>query len=211
MLGFTMFEADSPQAANATLAKVVKSADIRLWEGFPVMLANSLDKQWFNYGQTERLLGTSKWMSVLDSLIAMSLALYEVLNVRSPQIDAFRGQFNPEKRQDYAYISDKLKNKEDFALSGQTMSSERVRTAFTRYSGDKETRLTDLLSEQTLYDLQHALSQIFSSRQKELILKKLRGEPLTKTEREYYSRVIKKKIQALANPELHRLSQRLLS
>jgi hypothetical protein len=33
---------------------------------------------------------------------------------------------------------------------------------------------------------------------------------MTKVEKEYYSRKVKKKVAALANPELHRLAQRLM-
>jgi hypothetical protein len=54
------------------------------------------------------------------------------------------------------------------------------------------------------------MSQIFSKKQKELFLKKLRGEKLKKTEREYYSRSIKKKVLALANSNLHKLAERLI-
>ena len=45
---------------------------------------------------------------------------------------------------------------------------------------------------------------------KELFKKKLNGERLTKTEKEYYSRTVKKKVSALANPELHRFAQKLM-
>ena len=58
--------------------------------------------------------------------------------------------------------------------------------------------------------LEYALSQIFSPKQKELFKKKLSGDSFTKTEREYYSRTVKKKVLALANPELHRLAQKLM-
>jgi hypothetical protein len=57
--------------------------------------------------------------------------------------------------------------------------------------------------------LEYALSQLFSPKQKELFQKKLKGELLTKTEKEYFSRTVKKKVAALANPELHRLAQKL--
>jgi hypothetical protein len=38
----------------------------------------------------------------------------------------------------------------------------------------------------------------------------MNGEPMTKTEREYFSRTVRKKLRALANTDLHRLAQRLL-
>jgi len=43
-----------------------------------------------------------------------------------------------------------------------------------------------------------------------LFKKKLSGDALTKTEKEYYSRVVRKKVAALANPELNRLAQKLM-
>lgn len=66
-----------------------------------------------------------------------------------------------------------------------------------------------LLAKQEL-GLEYALSQVFSPKQKDLFLKKLKGEKLTKTEKEYFSRIVKKKALALSNPELHLLAQKLL-
>ena len=60
------------------------------------------------------------------------------------------------------------------------------------------------------FSLEYALSQVFSPKQKELFGKKLEGLPLTKTEKEYYSRTVKKKVVALANDELHSLAKKLL-
>jgi hypothetical protein len=39
-----------------------------------------------------------------------------------------------------------------------------------------------------------------------LVFKKLRGQHLTKTEREYYSRVVKKKLAAVADGEMQELA-----
>jgi hypothetical protein len=60
------------------------------------------------------------------------------------------------------------------------------------------------------FSLERALSQVFSPKQKELFKKKLEGLPLNKTQQEYYSRTVKKKVVALANSELHSLSRKLL-
>ncbi len=40
-------------------------------------------------------------------------------------------------------------------------------------------------------------------------MKKLAGESFTKTEQEYFSRVVKKKLKALTNTELRRIATRL--
>jgi hypothetical protein len=53
------------------------------------------------------------------------------------------------------------------------------------------------------------LSLLFSEKQKELIFKKLKGLHLTKTEREYYSRVVKKKLAAIVMPEVYEVAAAL--
>ncbi|MDF1580044.1 MAG: hypothetical protein P1P74_04600 [Desulfuromonadales bacterium] len=87
---------------------------------------------------------------------------------------------------------------------------ERVRGLFELYyeeKVEKDRRRKDRYEE---FSLEYALSQVFSPKQKELFRKKLEGDPLTKTEQEYYSRTVKKKVVALANSELHSLARKLL-
>ena len=57
--------------------------------------------------------------------------------------------------------------------------------------------------------LQTHLDRLFSPKQKDLVFKKLNREPFTKTEREYYSRVVKKKLEAIADSELSDIANRL--
>jgi len=59
------------------------------------------------------------------------------------------------------------------------------------------------------FQLNLHLSTLFSPKQKELVFKKYNKEPLTKTEHEYYPRVVKKKIMALTNGELKRIATAL--
>jgi len=53
------------------------------------------------------------------------------------------------------------------------------------------------------------LDTLFSPKQKELVLKKDKGEAFTRTEREYYSRTVKKKLEALANQEIREIAIKL--
>ena len=55
------------------------------------------------------------------------------------------------------------------------------------------------------------LDRIFSPKQKELVFKKLNGKIFTKTEREYYSRTVRKKLEAIADDELGMLAKKLMS
>jgi hypothetical protein len=89
------------------------------------------------------------------------------------------------------------------------MDSRRLKSTFNNYLGLAQSRLNDLLSVREEFGLEYALSQVFSPKQKELFFKKLKREKLTKTEKEYFSRVVKKKALALADPALHRLSKQI--
>ncbi len=59
--------------------------------------------------------------------------------------------------------------------------------------------------------LSNLLDLLFSAKQKELVFKKLKGQHLTKTEREYYSRVVKKKLAAIVDSEMQELAAALCS
>jgi hypothetical protein len=58
--------------------------------------------------------------------------------------------------------------------------------------------------------LEDCLERLFSPKQKELVLKKRDGKTFTKTEREYYSRVVRKKLDAIANKEVMELANKLV-
>ena len=54
------------------------------------------------------------------------------------------------------------------------------------------------------------LDRLFSPKQKELVLKKRDGKTFTKTEREYYSRIVRKKLDAIASEEVGELAKKLI-
>jgi len=54
------------------------------------------------------------------------------------------------------------------------------------------------------------LDRIFPAKQKELVLKKRDGVGFTKTEREYFSRIVRKKLEAIANDEVVGLARDLI-
>ena len=55
------------------------------------------------------------------------------------------------------------------------------------------------------------LDRLFSPKQKELVYKKRDGMAFTKTEREYYSRIVRKKLEAIASDELREIAKGLIS
>jgi len=209
-LGFSLFGVEKDQNANLTLADMVKSKDLRLWEGFPVVLANSAEKGSFDYDKVNRCLKKPFDKLYLASLMSMSLALYRFFNLKFPWANEFYKSLSSNKRQECGKFLEQLKNDGNLNVSGREMSSQRLKTVFNNYFSKLQAKLNELLSAKDELSLEYSLSQVFSPKQKELFVKKLKREKLTKTEKEYFSRVVKKKVLALANPELHRLSQKLL-
>jgi hypothetical protein len=104
-----------------------------------------------------------------------------------------------------------LTHKEIIILGDKRLHSDRLKTAFNNYFKADVKKTGRIKEKYEELSLEYALSQVFPPKQKELFKKKLNGEPLTKTEREYYSRVVKKKVSALANPDLHRFAQKLMN
>jgi hypothetical protein len=84
--------------------------------------------------------------------------------------------------------------------------AERVVPAFKQGRADAQPRRIGLNRKA---GLQTHLDRLFSPKQKELVFKKLNRESLTKTEREYYSRVVKKKLEAIADSELNYIAGKL--
>lgn len=209
-MGFPLFETEEAEDANLTLAGVVQSKDSRFWEGFPVVLAASAEKELFNHNKVAASLKKVFDKSLLSSLVAMSLALYKKLDMKFSWSDSLYDSLSSEKKKEYEAFLSALEKDEDLNVGGRMMSSERLKSVVTAYFRKQTEGLRDLLSAKDEMSLEYAMSQVFSPKQKELFLKKLKGEVFTKTEKEYFSRAVKKKVLALANPDLHRLSRKLL-
>lgn len=209
-LGFPLFGAEEKRDANSTLAEMVKSKDLRLWEGFPVVLANSAEKGLFSHDEVNKYLSEDSDKLSFDSLMLMSLAVYKFFDLQFSWANEFYKSLSEDKKNQFAVFLDKLKRDGSPDVAGREMSAQRLKTVFENYfNRTKAKRLNELLSEKDELGLEYALSRVFSPKQKELFLKKLGGEKLTKTEKEYFSRTVKKKVLALSNLQLQRAAQKL--
>jgi len=135
--------------------------------------------------------------------------LYGVPLVHRGTLEKLRAQW--EKA---TYPKDSLSDGTLLKLSGQEFDPQRLKSTFLNYVvgshlGKEKTREEKQRMQEELRQ-EFALSLLFSPKQKELLHKRLHGQPMTKTEREYFSRVVRKKLQALADPDLHRLAQKAL-
>ncbi len=207
-LGYPLFETESPLDANKTLAEVVKGKDTRLLEGFPLMLANSTEKDLFDYKTVQMKLKSVSDKKYLGELFSMSVALYKYLKLKSPFVNQLYHSPYLNKSLFNEFL-ECFKQKKELLKTGKPLSSARIINVFKNYFGQTETGLKEYSEMRDDFDFEYALSQVFSRKQKELFFKKLKGEKMTKTEREYYSRSVKKRVLALANSNLHNLALKM--
>jgi len=208
-LGYPLFETKTSVNANKTLAEVTKSKDSRLWEGFPLLLANTLERDLFNYREALRNFKNSQERNDFRKLVLMSLALYKYLGLKFSYSDKLYNSnyFNKKFFDKFLYG---FKEKKDLRWTGKQLSSVRLASTFKNYFKHAELNFKDYVNMKDDFELEYSLSQLFSNKQKELFMKKLKGEKMTKTEREYFSRSVKKKVVALANSDLHKLATKLI-
>ena len=208
-LGFPLFETEKSHDLNETLAEVIKSRESRLWEGFPVLLANILERGLFDHKKVQIHFKGKNEIKYLHNLIIMSLALYKHLRLKFSYIDKLYDSVYFDRNLFKKYLRC-FNEKKDITDTGSQLSSIRVINTFKNYYKWSELDFKEYDKMKDEFDLEYALSQVFSKKQKELFMKKLKGEKMTKTEREYFSRSVKKKVLALANPDLHKLATRLV-
>ena len=117
-------------------------------------------------------------------------------------------------------IAGSLKSKyEDFFLTGEIQLSSgmciavedlqnTLKSYSVAHSKSRTTRRKPVPARTGTLD--ECLDRLFSPKQKELVLKKRDGKAFTKTEREYYSRTVRKKLDAIANEEVVDLANKLV-
>ena len=209
-LGFSLFEKQETQDVNKILYDVIVSKEIRLLEGFPVMLINAMESGSFDYKKL-----VSKFKNIKDKLIfvnfvELSLAVYKYHQLEFEWKNTLLRTLSEDEKKDLNTFLESLKKNKTFYISNYQFSPERIKKIFLNYSKKEEINTREVAKKQEELSLEYALSQIFPPKQKNIFKKKLRGTEMTKTEKEYFSRVIKKKIIALSNSELHDMATKIL-
>jgi len=209
-LGFSLMEPKEDFNANKTLAEVVKSKDTRLWEAFPVLLANAAQEYSFDNDQVLKNLRKREDQENFQNLLLLSLALYQYYHLSFVWSNQLKKQLSDQDVVRLRKFRNNIAHGDVFYVGKKRFLPDRLFEIFNNYFEKDAEKTKQLKEKYEDLSLEYALSQLFSPKQKELFKKKLKGEPLNKTEREYYSRAVKKKVSALANPDLHRLAQKLM-
>ena len=80
-LGYPLFEEEEIADVNSVLADVVKSKELRLWEGFPILLANGAEKGLLDYELVEQELSRNSPVVHSESARSHSILVMDL----SPQ------------------------------------------------------------------------------------------------------------------------------
>lgn len=209
-LGLPLMEVREDFDVNQVLAEVVKSEELRLGEGFPVLLANAAKDFLFDYGKVLEYLSNKRERENLKNLVLMSLALFKLYHLSFFWAEELKKRFSKEELKKVNELRNRLAHNQELLLGEYKFDPFRLKQIFNNYFEKEVEKTRQLKARHGELSLEFALSQLFSPKQKELFKKKLEGMPLNKTEKEYYSRTVRKKLSALANPELHRLAQKLM-
>ena len=209
-LGYRLFTKE-PERVNSgkvldVLDELSGSEDSRLIEAYPVVLANCAHRgiKLDISGLLSRHGQRSHSRSNLEKLILASCDLLAEEGLDQPEgIEDILKTLRPK-------YGDLLQGEVVDLGTHRSVSTERLRRTLRRYAIDLErhesAREKDRRKQLRSFQLELHLSTLFPPKQKELIFKKLKGDPLSKTEKEYYSRVVKKKLQGLANKELRKIA-----
>ena len=215
--GYDLMRPQSAKPGEELLVELLQQNDVRLLEGFPVVLAHLLreketleweDKKWrpsnhVSKKTEHRLVVMMALSHLLFELFGMENYSPRVLNLLARWLGAkktakfleqFRGPF--------------LKS-QPVPMDRLELSTERLKNNFRNYVVHRE-ESDEVPKKRRALELDLLLSELFTSRQKEVLKKRLEHKDLTKTEREYFYRVVKKRLKALASEELHQMARELV-
>lgn len=185
------------------------SGDARLIEGFPVILANCAHRH-LNLDIRALLSEYGMKSQKRQNLEKLLLVSSELLNQEKLELPEGLDNLARSLKERYGdLLSDEVLS----LGKGVSLSTKRLQNTLRRYAtsleNSRSAKEKERLRQQQSFQLHMHLSTLFSPKQKELVLKKLNNESFTKTEHEYYSRVVKKKLEALANSELRKIATKL--
>ena len=149
---------------------------------------------------------TSPKRQNLEKLLLISAAIFDLQGLKAPKnLDKIATSLK-------AKYGDLLPGGECQLSSGMCISIKDLQNTLEAYTSGKSQSLEVQTPKSRLKpdSLDIYLDRLFSPKQKELVLKKRDGGFFTKTEREYYSRIVRKKLEAIASENLVELARKLV-
>lgn len=217
--GYELMRPKSVEPGEKVLVQLLQQDDSRLLEGFPVVLAGMLkekgvlaleDKAW---RPGRELSKKSERRFVV--LLGLSGLLFELFGFKDNSEYVFKfltkRMGTKEKEKLMARLLSLFLKSETVDLDDEAaVSTERLKNNFRNYLVH-QAKPEDVQKKRHALELELLLSELFTTRQKELLRKRLEEKTMTKTEREYFYRVVSKRLKALASEELHQMAKELVA
>lgn len=213
--GYPLMQPALTAPPEKVLKELLNQNDLRLLEGFPVVLANVLrettDFSWEN----------AKWRPAKEfsKPAEHRLTVMLVLTYLLLRLFGFEKEYGPrvlkmvlrcKQGSDLLpQLTGAFLKSQPVKMGAMDLSTERLKNNFRQYVVHAAQSEGAHKKQRTL-ELELLLSELFTPRQKELLKKRQQNKLMTKTEREYFYRVVKKRLKALANDELHQMARNLL-
>lgn len=212
--GYHLVQPD-PIDPEATLVQMVSSDDVRLLEGVPVVLTNMLlNKQSVNLEDVEKSL-PNVLRRRFRMLAAVTFLFLFWVPDSDPAREFLRHYLSEREPSLIESMKSRLSKKEKLALGANvSLDTHRLEKTYKNYVVEEflatEANLSKKIENERQTQLLDALSELFTDKQRSIMFKILNRDQLTKSEKEYYSRVIKRRLKALRNPDLQTLASTLV-
>jgi hypothetical protein len=191
------------------LLNLLKEDDTRLLEGFPVAYDNILNNQKHLNLDVHGL--SEKEKTKLLYLFLLTYALLKLFGEDKSKLNETENTLSKLSKKwkvQLKDVEDKFNHSDSVRVNGVALSTDRLKKQFRNYvvhfgaRNENEPKMD--------MELELLLSEFFTSKQKDLLKKRARREELSKTEREYYSRVVNKRLKALANEHLYQFAHSIV-
>lgn len=207
--GYELNKPSHQYNGEEVLLNLLKENDTRLLEGFPVAYDNILSSQKHLNLDVHTLSDKDK-----TKLLCLMLLTYELLKLfgedksKLDETENILSKLSKKWKESLKGVEDKFNRSDSVKVNGVALSTDRLKKQFRNYvvhfgaKSENEPKMD--------MELELLLSEFFTSKQKDLLKKRARREELSKTEREYYSRVVNKRLKALANEHLYQFAHSIV-
>ena len=189
--GYELMRPRSTEPGEKLLVSLLQQDDVRLLEGFPVVLAHLLrekerleweNKKWPSLNEVSKK--TKQRLAVMLVLSHLLFGLFGMKEYSLRVLKLLKRWTGAKESGEFvkSFTGPFLKS-QSVKMDNLELSTERLKNNFRNYVVHNEKGERDQKKRQVL-EFELLLSELFTPRQKELLKKRLEAKPMTKTERE---------------------------
>lgn len=213
--GYNLAQVSARHPAEV-LRKMLVSEEGRILEGIPVVLAHIVmnNEEVLDLFELEESLPSNLRKRFRICVAVTYWFLVWVPDSKSAQ-STLKKYLTKRDASTLESVDEKLRSRQRIPIGeGATYDPERLENTFKNYVveqfAEKQNSLSRKLDLKRTAVFDDAVSELFTEKQRVVIMKVLFHEALTKTEKEYYSRVIKPRLKAIRNPDVQSIASTLL-